>query len=189
MREYSLPILVLVVAFASPATAFAASPDGGFPWVHWLASMFNLAVFLGILVYFAGPKIQGYFHTRATVLRSDIEDAKQLRREAQAKLDEYSARLEQLDTEREALMDEYHRQGEREKDRLVADAGRQIEKLRADAEVVIQQEVRKAVAAIERQAVELAVDMARTTLQGRLDERTQNSLVDAYVEDLKSMEG
>ncbi len=187
MTDRSTPIIVLTLVLLAPATAFAGEAGGAFPWAHWAVSMLNFAVFLGVLIYFAGPKIQTFFRQRANSLKSNIEDAKQLRAEAQAKLDEYSARLDALDTERAALMDDYHQQGEREKDRLVAEAKRQVEKLRADAELIIQQDVRKAVARIERQAVDLAVDMARTALESKLDERTHNGLVDAYVTDLKSM--
>ncbi len=189
MRERSTPIVALILVLLLPATALASEGGSGFNWVHWSASMVNFGVFIGVLVWFAGPKIQDFFATRANSLKSDIDEAKRLREEAQAKLDEYSERLEKLDTEREALMDEYHKQGEREKERLVADAKRQVEKMRADAEVVIEQEVRKAVASIERQAVDLAVSIARDTLDSRLDERTQNGLVDSYVNDLKSLEG
>lgn len=189
MNNRSTQIIVLVALVLAPATAFAGEGGNGFDAVHWAASMVNFAIFMGVLVWFAGPKIQGYFATRADSLRSNIEEAKKLRIEAQKKLDEYSARLEKLDDEREALMHEYHKQGEREKERLVADATRQVEKLRIDAELIIQQEVRKAIAGIERQAVDLAVNLARTSLTSKLDERTQNKLVDAYVDDLKSLEG
>jgi len=188
--KYRNVAMVFAVVLCTPAVAFAAGGGhDGFPWAHWAASMFNFAVFLGILIYFAGPKVQEFFKDRAVALKSDIDEAKQLRMEAQEKLDEYSQRLSKLDEEREALMDQYHEQGEREKERIVADAKRQVEKMRADAEVIIQQETRKAVAALERQAVDLAVNMARRSLEQKIDERTQNTLVDGYVSDLKAMEG
>lgn len=169
-----------------PRLAWAAPADG-FPWVNWAVSLVNLGIFLGILIYFAGPRIQGFFKTRRDTLVADLQAAERLREEAQARLDEYEARMSSLDDERKAILDEYHRQGEREKERLVEDARRQVEKMRADAELVIQQEVRKAVATIEAQAVEAAVGFARETLEKNLDERRQNALVTRYVDDMKSM--
>jgi F-type H+-transporting ATPase subunit b len=157
--------------------------------VHWGVSVLNFAIFLGIIIYFAGGKIQGFFKNRRDDLLADLTEAKKLRKQAQEKLDEYSRRLDALDEERDALLDDYRTQGEREKERLIADAKRQVEKMRSDAELVIQQEVRKAVASIEQQAVDLAVDMARKSLDEKLDPRTQNVLVDQYVDDLKSLEG
>lgn len=182
------PIAVAVAISATPSLAFAGGSGDGFPWAHWAVSMVNFAIFLGILVKFAGPKVQAHFSERAHSLRKNIDEAKELRAQAQARLDEYSERLDKLEAEREALFAEYRKQGEREKERLVADAKRQVEKMRADAELVIAQEVRKAKAAIEQQAVDLAVDMARKSLQAKLDAPTQNALVDGYVAELKSME-
>lgn len=187
-RPLYLFVATLVVGM-TPSVAFAAAPGEGFPWTHWAVSVVNFIIFLGIIIKFAGPKIQAHFADRAHSLRKNIDEAKHLRAEAQAKLDEYSERLDKLEAEREALFAEYRKQGEREKERMIADAQRQVEKMRADAEVSIQQEVRKATAAIEQQAVDLAVDMARRSLQTKLDAQMQNVLVDTYVSDLKSMEG
>ena len=178
---------LVAVALSTPATAVAATP-GEFPWVHFGVSVLNFVIFLGILLYFAGPKIQAFFGARHVDLVADLNEAKRLREEAEAKLAAYSARLDSLESERKALMDDYHAQGEREREKIIADTKRQVEKMRADAELVIQQDVRKAVAAIELQAVDLAVQMAENTLKTRLDDRTQNLLVDQYVGDMKSLE-
>lgn len=185
-RAGSIVVAAALILIAAPAYAAAAD---GFPWVDWAVSMGNLAVFLGIIFYFFGPKIQNFFHDRAEQLQGDIKEAKRLRAEAQEKLEEYQKRMDKLDDERKALMDEYHAQGEREKDKLVTDAKRQIEKMRTDAELVIKQEVRKAVASIEQQAVDMAVELARASLESKVDGRAQNALVSQYVDDLKQMEG
>lgn len=193
MSKRAEVIAITLLLALVPSVAFAAGGEhgdhGGFPWGHWLASMVNFAIFAGILWWKALPMIQDHFKERSMTLRADIEEAKQLREEAQKKLDEYSSRLEKLDDERAQLMDEYHKAGEREKDKIVADAKRQVDKMRADAELLINQEVRKAVHAIERQAVDLAVDMARKSLESKIDDRMQNTLVDGYVTELKSVEG
>lgn len=181
-------IVAFAVTFAFAAPAFAAE-GGGFPWVHWGVSVVNFVIFLGVIVYFAGDKIQTFFQERRDTLLADLNEAKALRARAQEKLDEYSQRLASLDEERDALMKDYRAQGQREKERLIEDAKRQVEKMRSDAELVIDQEVRKAVASIEEQAVDLAVNMARDSLQKKVDARTQNVLVDQYVDDLKTMEG
>ena len=173
-----------------PTLAFAAGGHGdGFPWVAWAVSMVNFAIFAGLIVWKLGPVIQQHFKDRAEGIKTDIEEAKRLRTEAAERLEEYSTKLEKLDEEREALLNEYKELGEREKKRIIADANKHAEKMRADAEVVIQQEVRKAVAALEQEAVELAVQMARESLQTKVNDRTQNALVDSFVTDLKSLEG
>lgn len=182
-------IVALAVTTLWSVDAFAAGAGEGFPWVHWGVSMLNFVIFLGILIWFAGPKVQEFFHQRREVLLADLNEAKRLREEAQEKLDEYSGKLDELDAEREKLRNEYHEAGQREKDRLVAEATKQVEKMRADAEMIIQQETRKAISALERQAVQLAVDMAEEAMKAKLNPLTHNALVDQYVNDLKAMEG
>lgn len=177
--------LAAVLLVAAPASAAEVH---GFPWVDFAVNLFNFAIFLGILVYFAGPKIQGYFAERRHTLIANLDAARELREQAQAKLDEYGGRLAALDEERRALLAEYHAQGEREKERIIADAKRQVERMKSDAELILQQEVRRAVATIEQQAVDQALEMATTTVRERMDEKKQNVLVDRYVQELKSMQ-
>ena len=180
-----LPALLLVMLF--PADAFAAAPGGEFPWVSWAVSIVNLAIYIGIIVYFAGPKVQEYFSDRRENLLADLNAAKNLRIEAEQRLEEVTNRLEKLEDERKALMDEYHEQGMREKDRLVAEAQRQVEKMRSDAELVLQQELRKAVHAIEQQAIDLAMGLAEKQVQEKVDDQVQGALVDQYLNDMKSL--
>ena len=82
------------------------------------------------------------------------------------------------------MLDAYHEQGQEEKERLVAEAKEQIAKMREDAEKTIDQEVRKAVADLEEQAVEMAVELARKMADGELDTSRQHALIDEYVSDL-----
>ncbi len=183
--------LLAVTLFAT--AAFAAGGGGGdhhgIPWKHFIGSVVNFAIFLGILYKFAWPKVQEFFKNRREELLADRAEATRLREEAQAKLDEYNDKLAALEDERQELLDEYHKQGQREKERVVEEAKRQVEKMRADAEVVIAQEVKRAIASIEAKAVEQAVSMAQKMAAERLTARTsQDALVDDYLSDLGSIE-
>ena len=180
--------LIALATFLAATPAFAAGGHGeGFPWGHWVASMINLIIFVGLIAKYAGPGLRGMFDDRREKLMADLNEAKRLREAAEAKLNEYSQRLDALDPERKQLMDDYHAQGEAEKKRLVDDAKRQVEKMRSDAELVIQQELRKAVRAIEEQAVDMALNLAETRVKEKLDGKAQHALVDGFVNDLKSL--
>jgi len=177
-------ILAALFVMVAAAPAFAAGGGGEFPWGHWAVSIANVIIFVGIIAYFAGGRINDYYADRREGLLADLKESKRLREEAEAKFEEYSAKLDALEEERKALLDEYHKEGEAEKERMVEEAKQQVEKMRSDAELVIQQEVRKAVAAIEAQAVDLALGMAQKRLEEKVTDGTQNVLVDNYVHDL-----
>lgn len=174
---------VLLTAMPS---AFAAGDGQGFPWGSFAANLFNLFVFLGIIVYFGGKPINNHFAERRKKLTADLEEAARLRKEAQERLEDYSARLDALEKERQNLLDEYHAQGEREKKRLIEAAKKSVEKMQSDAQATLAQEIKKAVAQLEQQAVHLAVNMAMQQARERLDAGQQGQLVDSYVADLKA---
>lgn len=192
-------LLVLAVVMCWPALSFAASggheaaaaghgEHHGFPWTHFMGSWINFAIFLGILWKFGLPPIQKYFAERREALLVNLNEAKRLREEAAAKLSEYEARLDALEGERTALLEEYRQQGERERERIIEDAKRQVEKLRSDAERVMEQEVKKASAMLEQRAVERAVALAEQMAAAELAAPAkQDALVGRYLDDIKGM--
>jgi|SRR5690554_3841016 len=176
-------MLVLLVCVGAPA--FAAPAEGyGFPWAAWATGIFNLLVFIGIIYKFGGSAIRDFFASRRDTFLADMNAAKLAREEAEARLAELNAKLEALERDRQTMLDEYHAQGEREKQRLIEAAKKSVEKMRIDAELTIQQEVKRAVAMLEEQAVNTALDMAQRVARERIDAGVQGKLVDGYVAEL-----
>lgn len=177
---------------AAPNLGFAAgsgsgsngSESGALDLLWAISPWINFAVFVGIVIYYAVPAAEEFFQDKRADLAEDLEEAERLRREAEARLEEYKAKLEALEGKREELMDEYREQGEREKERIIEEAERQVEKMRADAEQTIDQEVRKAIARLEEEAVDLAVEMAETMAREQLGAEDHDQLIESYVDDL-----
>ena len=193
MTRYIVATLAILAVCTSASVALAAGGGGHgdhhFPWLHLAGSFVNFAVFLFIIYKGAWPKIQDFFKGRRETMISDREEATRLREEAQAKLDEYNEKLAALENERQDLLEEYHKQGQREKERLVEEAKRQVEKMRSDAELVINQEVKRAIASIEQKAVEQAVALAESMATERLAAKaSQDALFDAYLGELDGLE-
>ena len=187
-RRYALAALV-ALGVSLPATAWAAGGgDHGFPWAHLAATFVNFAIFLAILWKFALPAIQRGLSTRRELLMANLAEATRLREEAEERLAQYDAKIKGLEQERQALLDETSRQGEREKERIIEDARRQVAKMRADAERLIDQELKRAVANLERRAVDEAVEIAKRMVAERLEQPTaQSKLVDRYDTQLSSI--
>lgn len=193
-KRHALSVLIvsaLVLAVSGVAWA-GGGGDGdhhGFPWAHFAASWVNFAVFAAILWRFALPAIKKAFAERRALLTKNLEEAKRLREEAEARLQDYQAKLDSLEEEREALLEEYNQAGEREKQRIIEDAKLQVEKMRGDAERLIEQEVKKAVASLEQKAVDEAIRIAGQVSRERLDSSVKHGkLVDRYVGDLQKMD-
>ncbi len=183
-RPAALAALAMVAATMT-GCGFDAT---AFPWTTFVVGLVNFAIFAGIIIYFGGSYIQEFFANRRAEFLREMEAAKEARKQAEARLEEYNAKLEALEQERQALLDEYHAQGEREKQRIIDDAKRQVEKMRSDAEATIDQEVKKARAVLEQQAVDLAIDMARDQARDQLDGDAQKQLFERYVDQLDDSE-
>ena len=190
MNKSFLQVLLFValVLVATPVFAAGGGDGAHFPWDKWAWNMLNFLVFAGVIWKFAIPPMQDFFAKRRDQLVAEMDAAKALRLEAKAQLERFEAKLKDLEGERQSIMDEYHEQGSRERDRLVAEAKSQVEKMRVDAELIIAQETRKAVQAIEKQAVDEAISLAMTKITTRMTDQDQNGLVSGFVDDLRAMD-
>jgi F-type H+-transporting ATPase subunit b len=81
-------------------------------WASFWAFM-GLVVFIGIVVYLKVPqKIAGALDARSAKIRSELEDARRLREEAQTLLAEYQRRRGEAEAEAEAIVTQARREAE-----------------------------------------------------------------------------
>lgn len=169
--------------------AFAADVLSAEPTVpQMIAIVLNFAIFIWLIVKFGGPAIQDYFKNRRASIADAIEESERLRAEAESKLEEYSARLEKFDKEREELLDEFRDIGQREKERLIAEGKEQAERIREDAKAQAAREARNARGDMESQLLDRAVDMATEEIERRLNPLMHDRLIDRSIDSFKSLE-
>ncbi|PZO78903.1 MAG: ATP F0F1 synthase subunit B [Mesorhizobium amorphae] len=128
----------------------------------------GLVLFLALIAYLKVPGMLGkQLDQRAERVRSELEEARRLREEAQGLLAEYQKRKAQAEREAGELV----AAARREADQLVADARAKSEDYVARrsqmAEQKIGQAERDAIAEVRASAVDLAVEAARRVLADR----------------------
>lgn len=151
----------------------------------FLAALFNFGLFAFILYKFGGPKIRETVKKRHETIVVQLEESARLRQEAQAKLDEYSAKLAALQGELDRMTTSLRAEAESEKLRILADAQRRAERLRLDTELQIKAELAQARSAVERQAIEAAVVLAETIIRDNLRDADQATLASRFVDQLR----
>jgi F-type H+-transporting ATPase subunit b len=149
-----------------------------------LFALLNFAVFAGLLVKFAGPKLVGYLRTRHDTVKGQLDEAARLRAEARAKLDEYNRRIAGLDQEVSKLMHEILAEGEAERDAILAQARSQAEAMKREARARIENEIARARLALEREVVSAAVAAAEKVLRERTTPDDQARLFDSFIANL-----
>jgi F-type H+-transporting ATPase subunit b len=122
---------------------------------------------------------------RRAASETEIAEAKRLHDEAQALHKEYTDRLANLSTELAALKADFVKQGEAERDRIVADAHARAEKMRAEGTQVIEQELRALREELRRDTVLAAVTAAEEAVRKNITAADQSRLVDDFVQSLE----
>lgn len=176
-------------ALAVASQAFAAEGETHAPsTMEIVFVLLNFAVFVFLIVKFGGPSIQAYYKNRRASIADAIEESRALRERAEQKLQEYSSKLDAFDREREQLLAEFRQFGAQEKERIIAEAEVQADRIREDAKIQAAQDARRARVALEGQLVDRAIDTATVEIQRRLNPLMQDRLIDRSIDQLKSLE-
>lgn len=149
-----------------------------------LFALINFAIFVGILVKAAGPKLVGFLRGRHETVKTALEEAAALRAEARAKLDEYNRRIAGIDEEVSALMQEIRTDAEAERDHILTQARTQAEAMKKEAQSRIESEIARARLTLEREVVSAAVSAAQDVLRQRTTPEDQARLFDGFIANL-----
>jgi F-type H+-transporting ATPase subunit b len=137
---------------------------------------------LVIVLFFVAKKpVVQFFSSRAQGIADEIKELEQKKAEAEAKLAEYQAKFKNLDQESKQIVEDYIKQGEEAKTRILAEAEAQAEKLEEMAKRNIEQEFKAAKAALQKEIAEQAMDKAEEIIKASISSDDQDKLVDDYL--------
>ena len=146
-----------------------------------------LFIFLGIIAYLKVPgMISKALDARAAKIRSDLDEARRLREEAQALLADFQQKRKQAEKEAGDIVTA----AKREAEMLLADAHKKTEdyvtRRTAMAEQKIAQAEREAVNEVRSSAVDIAVEAARKLLAESPEIKAGEELFKSSLQELKS---
>lgn len=152
-----------------------------------IATLVNFLIFAFIVAKFGGPAANKAMKARREALVAEMEAASAQQREAQEQLDAYIAKLQAFDQEREALMEEFRAVGERERDKLIADAEVEAKRIVEDAKQRGEREAAAAERSVESQLLDKAMAYAASDIERQVNPMVHNRLVDRSIERFKSL--
>ncbi|MBC8019507.1 MAG: ATP synthase F0 subunit B, partial [Verrucomicrobia bacterium] len=176
-------VLAASVGFASEGAAGAHHADSGAKLKDLGWRVLNFVVLLGIL-WFALKKadVKGSLAARQAQIETDLKDAREGRAVAEAKLAEYSGKLNQATKEIDELQAAIIREGEQEKERIIAEAHIAAKKIAAQAAQSAEQETVKARSELRAEAARLAVEIATGKLTGAIQKADHDRFVGEYLD-------
>jgi len=166
-----------------------ASSGGGHEAVApkgWVATdtykVLNFLVLVGVLFYIARKPVAHFFSSRVKGIQEQLADLEQKKVAAQKSLADYEKKLSDLSKESERIVQDYVRQGEDAKKRILAEAEAQAIKLEESAKRNIEQEFKAAKSRLQQEIAEKALAQAEMLVKVSIASEDQDRLVDEYLD-------
>lgn len=146
-----------------------------------------LVLFLALIVYLKVPGMIGRsLDQRADKIKSELEEARRLREEAQQLLAEYQRKRKEAEMEASEIIEHARREAQQ----VVAEAKQKSEddvvRRTALAEQKIAQAERDAVNEVRARAVDLAVESARTVLASQIDAKADATIFASSLDEIRN---
>ncbi len=153
--------------------------------VIWQIIAFVLLVIF--LVKVLKKPMMTFLVKRKEEVKNSLDQAKKKEMEAQRLLGEWEKKIESMSQEITALHQAIQREGEMERQRIVARAQEEGERIRKQAQVIAEQEVKKARASLKKEMVELSIEWAENLLKKAIQPQDQERLVKEYIGKMKEI--
>ncbi len=181
LRMASLVVMVSVAMIG----AASASSDGGAVHNSWLTIDTWKVLNFGILALGAfiviKKTVPPLLKSRSQGIEEEINELETKKADAEKKLAEYQAKFKNLDQESKQIVEDYIKQGEEAKTRILAEAEEQAEKLEDMAKRNIEQEFKAAKATLQQEVVAKAMEKAEEVIKASISSDDQDKLVDDYL--------
>jgi len=141
----------------------------------------NFLIYAFIITKYAFPAVRSFLKSRREEVLATMSQASAKKAAAQALVDEYKAKLATVDREVQRLQVTLRDEGERDKAKLLGDALAMAAKIKEDARILAEQEVKMARQTIREEMAIQAEATARALLQRNLTVDDQNRLADEFI--------
>jgi F-type H+-transporting ATPase subunit b len=183
VSSFTFCLIVLGLAalgFASEEGAHHV--DSGAQMKDFMWRCLDFAVLAAIAIWaIKKADVKGSLAARKTGIEAALKEAVAAKEQAEKKFQEYSQRLEQANKEIEGISLNMKREGELEKERIIAEAHQAASRIQAQAESAAAQEVLKAKSELRAEAAKLAVEIAEQKIQKNITKGDQDKLVGEYI--------
>lgn len=149
----------------------------------------NFAILLGLLAWKGWPIGQQVARERHDLIKTALDEAARLRKEAADKLAGYEKRLAAADAEIQQLVTSMRADAQKEKDRILAAAQAQAAQMKRDAEQRIAAEIEHARAQLTREVTAAATAATEKLLREKLAPADQQKLVAGFIADVQAAGG
>ncbi len=178
-----IAVAVLFFCFLGVALASSGGESGTKGWVatDWFRVM-NFSVLAVALFWLLRKPASKALNARIQGIKDQLSELEVKKKDAEKELAVYQERLSLLEQESEKLIQEYIRQGEEAKARILEEAKQAAEKLEEQARRNIENEFKQAKLQLQEEILEKALVQAEALIKKKITTEDQDKLVGEYLE-------
>ncbi|MDR2198232.1 MAG: ATP synthase F0 subunit B [Deltaproteobacteria bacterium] len=184
----SASALFLLCLSAFPLSASAGAEAGGGytsdQWKEFGLRTMNFVVFAVILYLLLNKLVRNFFKGKKENISRTLEYLETQARNLEEQNQVMKRRLSQLAQEREGILAQYERDGQKERDRLIAEAKTAADLIVRKAQTAAEQELKQARRELARSTGALAVGMAGDLIRENITAEDKNALVHNFLDQL-----
>lgn len=149
-------------------------------------NLINLAIVIGVLIYFGRSFLGKILAERKATIAAEIKEAEARQREAAEKLADEQQKLSQAQTQAEKIRADAQTNAQAAKEAILAQAKQDIERIKASASQDTTSSQERAVAQLRQQVAMMALKKAESDATAQLENNpeTQRQLVDHSIASL-----
>ncbi|HBW57563.1 MAG TPA: ATP synthase F0 subunit B [Oscillatoriales bacterium UBA8482] len=141
-------------------------------------NLINLAILIGVLVYFGRGFLGKILSQRRSAIEEAIKEAEQRQEQAQASLAEQQQKLSDAQTDAQRILSEAEARAKTVADLVLSKAAEDVERMKATASQELDSERERVIAQLRSVIASQAIERAEAQIKDRLDDRIQERLID-----------
>ncbi len=142
----------------------------------------NFSILVIVLVKYLRKPISDGLRGRTEQIQARFDELEEKRKEAEKKYADYERKLSGLEDEAKRILTTFVEQGQAEKEKIITLAHEAAERIKAQAEFYVQQELAKAKVALQKEMADSAVAAAEELIRKNLTEQDHHKLISEYLE-------
>ena len=187
VRNLRTIVPAVLTVLAVPALVLAAGggehqADSGVILKDFIWRCVNFAILVGLLGYFVSKPIRNGLQNRRAEIEKTLADAANARDAAETRAKAYQEKLAKAAAEIELIYAAIRREGELERDKILASAREMAAKIELEADAKAASAVARACQELRAEAARLAVELAEELLAKNVTVADQKRLIDEYMQ-------
>ncbi|HUU37663.1 MAG TPA: ATP synthase F0 subunit B [Candidatus Desulfaltia sp.] len=152
-----------------------------------LAKTVNFIILFGGLGFLLAKPLRKFLEEAGLAVEKTIQKIRRARKDAEQKLEALKERMQGLESEARKIREDGREAGKEDKNRLLAQARQEVDRIKSMAEMEIKMHAQAAQDELREYAAELAVSLAKTNIKRRMTPELHARLIDNSIRQLDSL--